>query len=157
MGKVFIKCSSCLIQIEKWDYELKNIKQKENYTCKICKVNKSKQISTCPICKNNFITSVKRPSTTCSYACSNKLFRTGPNNGNWKEDSYRTTCFHYHKKECIVCKENLIVEVHHYDGNHDNNNPNNLIPLCPTHHQYMHSGYRDKINTIVEEYKKNFK
>ena len=155
MSKLTVSCSSCSQPVFKWLYEIEKLSK--NYICKSCRVSTSKKTCICPICKTEFLTSTKRPSATCSYACSNKMFRTGPNNGNWKEECYRTTCFHYHKKECVVCKENLIVEVHHYDENHSNNNPENLIPLCPTHHQYMHSGYRDKIASIVDNYKNNFK
>jgi predicted HNH restriction endonuclease len=43
------------------------------------------------------------------------------------------------------------------DENRKNNNPSNLVPLCPTHHQYIHSRYRDEVLPIVEEYMKNFK
>jgi hypothetical protein len=94
--------------------------------------------------------------TTCGYSCSNKLYRSGPNNGSWKDDYYRTTCFYYHKKECVVCKESNIVEVHHLDENQKNNDPSNLIPLCPTHHQYWHSKYKHLVQHIVEEYITNW-
>jgi len=69
---------------------------------------------------------------------------------------YRTLCFKHHKKECVVCGEDKIVAVHHYDHNHNNNNIENLIPLCPTHHQYMHSRHKDLIEKEVEEYVHNF-
>ena len=45
--------------------------------------------------------------------------------------------------------------VHHYDENHYNNDPRNLIPLCPTHHQYVHSRYKDEIICTIDEYIKN--
>jgi hypothetical protein len=112
----------------------------------------------CPVC-NKLITGKKSfvdRATTCSYACSNKHFRTGPNNGNWKDDVYRTTCFHHHGKRCIICNESNIVEAHHYDENHNNNDPRNLVPLCPTHHQYWHSRYRDLIKKRVDDYVKAF-
>lgn len=113
---------------------------------------------TCPVCGKIFTTSKgsKNETFTCSYACSNTYFRSGENNPNWKENSYRTTCFVHHKKECIVCKENKIVHVHHFDGNKNNNNPENLIPLCPTHHQYWHSRYRELIKKDVIRYRNNF-
>ena len=93
---------------------------------------------------------------TCSYACSNKLFRSGPKNGNWKEETYRSTCFYYHKKECIICGEDKIIEVHHLDENKNNNKPENLVPLCPTHHQYWHSRYKNLIEQQVYDYIKNW-
>jgi len=113
----------------------------------------------CPVCENKFETKIgsKSEKITCSYSCSNSFFRTGENNGNWKQHSYRSTCFLYHKKECIICKENKIVEVHHLDENNKNNNPENLIPLCPTHHQYWHSRYRKEIENKVYKYIKEFK
>lgn len=104
----------------------------------------------CPVC-NSPIKNYKT-STTCSYSCSNKQFRSVTNNGNWKEDTYRSTCFHYHEKKCIVCEEINLVEVHHLDENHENNDPSNLIPLCPTHHQYWHSRYKSLIEANVQNY-----
>jgi hypothetical protein len=54
--------------------------------------------------------------------------------------------------ECCVCKESKIVAFHHLDENHNNNDPKNLVPLCPTHHHYMHSRFKLEIQKIVEEY-----
>lgn len=69
-----------------------------------------------------------------------------------RSDHYTRICFSYHKKECIICGERKIVAVHHYDKDHSNISRDNLIPLCPTHHQYMHSRHRkeieEKINTF---------
>lgn len=115
-------------------------------------------IKICPVCNSEFETlkGHSREKTTCSHSCSNSHFRSGINNPNWKYTSYRSTCFHYHEKSCVVCGENKIVEVHHYDENHDNNEPTNLIPLCPTHHQYVHSRYKNDVIDVIEEYRKKF-
>jgi len=93
---------------------------------------------TCPVCSNLFETynGSKGEKQTCSYSCSNTYFRSGSNNGMYNKHSngsshYRTKCFLYHKKECIICNENRIVAVHHIDKNHNNNSKENLIPLCP--------------------------
>jgi hypothetical protein len=113
----------------------------------------------CPVCEKTFTSQKghKREKVTCSYSCSNTFFRSGENNGSWKEDaSYRTICFRYHKKECVICGENKIVAVHHYDENHNNNEPDNLIPICPTHHQYVHSRYRDEVIKKIISYRNNF-
>ena len=112
----------------------------------------------CPICGNVFEVEVnnKKGKITCSHSCANTYFRSGENHGNWKEDSYRTTCFEFHKKECVVCGENKIVEVHHYDGNHENNKKENLVPICSTHHKYWHSRYRYLIKDKVDNYVKDF-
>ena len=65
---------------------------------------------------------------------------------------YATVAWRHHERKCIICGENKIVAVHHYDENHDNNDPKNLIPLCPTHHQYMHSRYKIEIEEKVKNY-----
>jgi len=113
-----------------------------------------KNLKLCPIC-NKPIKDWKH-AVTCSYSCANKYFRTGRGNGNWKEDRYRTTCWADHKKECIICGEKNVVTVHHYDENHDNNNSENLVPLCSTHHMYMRSRYKYLIEKQVDDYVKNF-
>lgn len=69
--------------------------------------------------------------------------------------TYVTVAWRHHKKECIVCGEEKIVAVHHLNEIHSDNDPKNLIPLCPTHHQYVHSKYKymveDKINTYLKQ------
>jgi hypothetical protein len=112
----------------------------------------------CPVCNKKFRTKIncKEERKTCSYSCSNTYFRSGLSNPNWKQDSYRTTCFLYHKKECIICSETKIVSVHHFDENHENNLPENLIPLCPTHHQYVHSRYKDDVMAKIIEYRNKY-
>ena len=124
-----------------------------------------KIIKICPVCGNNFEDKENhaRSKKTCSHSCSNTYFRSGINNPNHvkniekSEYSYRTICFFYHKKKCVVCDETKIVSVHHHDENHQNNDPSNLVPLCPTHHQYIHSRYKNEIIDIVNEYVYNFK
>jgi hypothetical protein len=112
----------------------------------------------CPVCGNIFNAQgrSKKHKTTCSHACANTFFRSGINHPNWRESSYRTTCFHYHKHECVVCKENKLVEVHHLDENNQNNSPSNLVPLCPTHHQYWHSRHKADVELIIYNYVKAF-
>ena len=106
----------------------------------------------CPKCGT-----LKHPDKqTCSTACYNSLFRSGLNNPNHKGgNNYRTICFHHHEKECCVCGWSLIVEVHHLDENNKNNDPLNLVPLCPNHHQVWHSGYRSLIEEQVLSYVKS--
>lgn len=121
-------------------------------------------IKTCPICEKTFEEREGHPreKSTCSHGCANTYFRSGSNHGNWKGENskaygYRRICFKHHKKECIFCGETLIVEVHHNDGNNKNNKPENLIPLCPTHHKYFHSKYRVLVVPKIKEYLKNWK
>lgn len=111
---------------------------------------------TCPICKTVFLGKSK----TCSYSCSNSLFRhKRPGGTRYIEtedlldtDKYRDICFRFHERKCVVCGEDKIVEVHHYNGNHSDNRIENLIPLCPTHHKYCHSRHKILITDKIETY-----
>jgi hypothetical protein len=76
-----------------------------------------------------------------------------------RAECYTDICWRYHQRECVVCGERLIVAVHHLNEIHDDNRPENLVPLCPTHHQYWHSRHKHLIEKVVldyiEEWKKN--
>lgn len=150
---------NCIFCKEK--FSISNIKKHSNS----CFLN-PKNLRLCPIC-NNPIKDYKN-NKTCSSKCGKQYFlsmytrigtiaakersETIPDN----ELGYRKICFRYHKKECIVCGEKNIVEVHHYDNNHKNNDPENLIPLCSTHHRYIRSRFEKLIINIVNEYHNNY-
>ena len=93
----------------------------------------------------------------CSKSCSNSVGGKAKSDKYHTDDvaNYVTVAWRYHAKKCIVCDEDKIVAVHHYNENHHDNDPKNLIPLCPTHHQYMHSKYKTEISNIVEKYIKD--
>ena len=119
----------------------------------------------CLICGNEFEAKLGHPreKKVCSHACANTYFRSGKSNPNYKQDDelsgvikYVKICFRYHERKCVCCDEKNIVEVHHYDGNRNNNKPENLVPLCPTHHQYWHSKFRHIIKSVVDEYVNKF-
>lgn len=122
-------------------------------------------IKVCPVCKKSFETfsGGSKETTTCSYSCANTYFRSGKNHPNWKnisdqrERKYRDICFAHHDKKCVICEESKIVEVHHLDGDHSNELPENLIPLCPTHHKYWHSKYQHLIKNKIYDYVAKFK
>lgn len=116
----------------------------------------------CPVCKKEFSylpVKNKKPKVTCSYACSNTYFRSGENASNYKEDeeaTHKVLLFRYHEKKCVVCGENKIIACHHYNGDHDDNRPENLVPLCPTHHCYIHSKYKDEVVDKIDLYVKKY-
>ena len=63
---------------------------------------------------------------------------------------YKTICFTEWEKKCIVCGFDKIISVHHIDHNHKNNDVKNLIPLCPNHHQMVHTKeYGDEMEKII--------
>lgn len=108
----------------------------------------------CPVCNSKFLEKKghKREKITCSHSCSNTYFahlRNKPEN--WK--NYRTICFKYWKKECILCGFDKVVEVHHLDYNNKNNDKNNLVPVCPNHHQMIHTNEwgEQTVNEIKEK------
>lgn len=110
----------------------------------------------CPVCKVKFTTQNghRDEKFTCSNSCANKFFPR-----RWKDTditNYTTICFRHHKKECVVCGEKNIVAVHHFDENDKNNNPENLIPMCPTHHQYWHSRFKFLVEEKVTNYRNEF-
>ena len=105
----------------------------------------------CPICQISFIPKYDDEQITCSYSCSNTYFARKRNYPS-RYKNYRTICWHHHDKKCAVCGEDKIVAVHHMDDDHTNNDPKNLVPLCPTHHVYWHSKYRSLIRDKVEAF-----
>ena len=130
-------------------------KEKHNHVLrnheKVCYLNPL-NVRNCPVCDKIIKNS---SSKTCGYKCSNVLFKkTGKNHPNWKEDKndYRSICFREHGNKCIICNEEYVVEAHHLDRNRKNNSKNNLIPLCPTHHNYLHRGYEHLIKEKIESY-----
>ena len=73
--------------------------------------------------------------------------------GNWKACGYAVICKQHYEMKCIVCGEKEVIDVHHIDKNSKNNSPDNLVPLCPTHHAYMHRGKSHLIEDIINKHK----
>ena len=121
---------------------------------KSCYLNPINTVS-CVEC-NKPIKNYKSSKGTCSHSCSNKYFRKLRNKPE-NYTQYTTICWEHHEKKCVVCEEEKIVSVHHYDENHHNDVPENLVPLCPTHHQYVHSRYKDEVIDIIDKYVENFR
>lgn len=141
-------------------YSKSNIQKHQN-SCNKNPIVIQEKTKICPVCNKTYL----GETTTCSYSCSNTYFRHKNEGGlQYAEDEvlvesgrYRDLCFRYHTKKCIICSEENIVSVHHINENHDDNRPENLVPLCPTHHQYCHSRYRHLVETKIEEYIQTWK
>lgn len=103
---------------------------------------------TCAICNKviqkalNQFKQSKSGKVFCSRHCAtifnNKTLRSGldhPNFTNGKA-SYRERAFKCYTVKCELCDYAVkeVLEVHHLDGNRDNNILENLVVLCPTHH-----------------------
>ena len=115
---------------------------------------------TCQTCSGEFTVMERselfprKPAYFCSRACANSV------GGQAKSDKYHTdetanyttVCYRHHDRKCCVCGFDKIVQVHHVDHNHNNNDPKNLVPLCPNHHSMWHSRFRVDIEDKVLEY-----
>lgn len=92
----------------------------------------------------------------CSRKCANATGGKAKAKKYYSEETaqYSTIAWKNHERECVACGERLVVAVHHFDENHNNNDPKNLVPLCPTHHIYMHSKHKililDKVLAYID-------
>ena len=134
----------------------------EKFKCDISHFENSVKI-VCQRCQTEF--TVQKHDEHVRKFCSRSCANGGSIRGNAKpkpdhlltgEKKYIKICFRHHKKECVICGETKIVTVHHFDENHDNNLPENLVPVCPTHHGYLHSRYKSEVMLKIKEYVENF-
>ena len=125
---------------------------------KSCYLN-PENLKLCPVCGEPIVNF--KGYTTCSNKCRGQFFKDQYTqiSRDYHEVShslsYSAICFRYHEKKCIICGEVNIVAVHHYDFNHTNDDPENLVPLCMTHHVYCHSRFYYLIKEKIEDYVNN--
>ena len=87
----------------------------------------------------------------CCIQCSNA---TG---GKAKREKYGIVSYvliaqnHYVAK-CIVCGFDELVDVHHIDNNRSNNDPKNLVFLCPNHHYLLHRKYSTSVQICIDTF-----
>lgn len=84
----------------------------------------------------------------CSRSCA-------ANRSSWWKDNatrYTTIAKQNHEYKCVVCGFDKIVAIHHIDENKKNNKPNNLIPLCPNHHEMVHSKWKDEVLPFIAQW-----
>ena len=107
----------------------------------------------CKRCGKSFIfegrikTKAYEKSNFCSRSCAN-------NRQEWWNDNathYKTIALQHWKHECVICGFDKIVAIHHIDENHNNNNPHNLIPLCPNHHEMVHSKWSKEVVPLIKD------
>jgi len=125
-----------------------------------CPLNPNK-IKFCPIC-DGYI-KYYHNNKTCSHQCANETFKQGEghiplNKGEYSQTNYRKIAKKYHIMKCIICNENIMIDIHHFDRNRDNNEPENLVPICATHHRYIHHNENYYIvKECIDEYVEKFK
>ena len=81
----------------------------------------------------------------CDKHCAtiyNNHQKVGAKHPNYKGTSYRKLALQLYGPKCFLCdySNEIVVQVHHKDHNRKNNDPKNLIVLCPTHHWEIHLG-----------------
>lgn len=112
---------------------------------------------TCECCGQSYIWTGRRKtkafeaSKFCSRSCAN-------NRGEWWKSNakrYRTIALQNNEHKCVVCGFDKIVAIHHIDENKKNNDPSNLIPLCPNHHEMVHSKWRHEVESFIRKWQNN--
>ena len=81
----------------------------------------------------------------CNRSCAN-------NRQDWWNENvthYRTIALKYWDRECAICGFDKIIAVHHVDENKKNNDKENLIPLCPNHHEMVHSKWKNEVQPLI--------
>jgi len=63
---------------------------------------------------------------------------------------HRDKCLDEKEEVCQECGSEERVEIHHMDGDRENNHIDNLIPLCRSCHQGVHSG-REGLEHLTEQ------
>ena len=148
-----MKKVQCAVCEKEYEIELKryNQKLKENtafYCSDECRKHKGSTLCKCATCgkeiwkPNSIVARSKTGNVYCSRSCSNtlnnKLFKSGENHYAYKGGSYRENALEIYENKCAVCgydEDVRILEVHHKDENHSNNDLNNLCILCPNCHR----------------------
>ncbi len=114
----------------------------------------------CVHCSNIFQVSVhnknRQKVITCSHSCSSnyapfKIKRVEAKIG-LEATSYPILAKRYGLNACCICKETEVLDIHHLDEDRNNNVISNLVPLCPTHHAYLHRGKSELIFDKLVEY-----
>lgn len=147
---VKVRCAACNKEFE---IELKRYNEKNKNTgifyCSLeCNAHRSSKLCKCATCgkeiwkTNSQIARSKTGNVYCSRSCANSknntLFKSGVNNPNYSGKNYRSKAFETYPHRCLACgwdEDERILEVHHKDENHENNDINNLCLLCPTCHR----------------------
>lgn len=158
--KVYVSCETCKSSFQA---EQKEINRGYGRFCsRTCSANRDRRSAetncVCANCTQHFYRSPSKLRNSksgilfCSRNCKDEAQRIGgikeiqPPHYNNGTRNYRDICFRIHGSKCAGCgydKHNDVVTVHHRDCDRSNNDPINLVPLCPTCHVEVHHGHRD--------------
>lgn len=62
-------------------------------------------------------------------------------------NTYRERCFTVYPKRCLFCDSEDDIEVHHVDGDRDNDDISNLVPVCKSCHYDIHSQSTENLSS----------
>lgn len=87
----------------------------------------------------------------CSRNCANSV------GGKAKREKYGLTGYvsiakQFYEEKCIVCGYDELVDVHHINGDRNNNEATNLVFLCPNHHYLLHRKKSEKVKQAISEF-----
>jgi hypothetical protein len=163
MKLIEVECSNCHCQFDK---PAKYVRYNQehgfrNYCSQKCsgEANTTAKEVSCANCGEPItrtLSALKRSASGdafCSRSCSNSVnnsrHKSGTNHPNYNvgSGSYRKKMLSTEVIMCVVCGYDIVecLEVHHQDGNRKNNEDDNLVWLCPTHHTEVHKGLRHLI------------
>ena len=142
--------------------EKNSLRAKQTADSKFGKLKKFKVL--CSTCSTQFEVQEREhlhPSKQryfCSRKCSNSVGGTAKALKHHPDEKahYKTVLRRHHKHQCIVCGFDKIIDAHHVDMDHNNNDPNNLVPLCPNHHRLVHSRWQEEVQPHIDQYIKSF-
>lgn len=145
------RCSICKKQMYRRPSEIKNTKNKL-YCSLLCYGLSCRKERSCIVCKKPILSGLHRK--TCSRACSNKnrvliKYKVGrPRDKAVLARSMKLRLFEKRGRICERCgySEYRILEVHHKDRDHQNNNFDNLELICPNCHSLEHLFYKNNKN-----------
>lgn len=148
------RCLVCSKPIYRRPNEIK--KNQERVFCSlICYGLNLKKEHPCKICNKPVLSKFNRK--TCSKICAEKLKLQSQKRSHKRKEKityihgFKVRLLELRGANCEKCGYNKtqILQVHHKDGNHNNNDLNNLELICPNCHceqHYMRKNWLDRYN-----------
>lgn len=149
-----------LRQIQKHNLDISHFEKNGSYK----RIEYERITKICPVCDIKFTTKLnhKKEKSYCSHKCcaisreipsvTKYMLKNGVERRVDSSSHYRPKCFENFDKKCQICCFADFVEVHHIDGNRNNDSIENLIPLCANHHKMIHTKkHHHNLQNIIDK------